>query len=281
MIMTLRILTDTASDIPDSTAEELGIGLIELNIHFGDEMLKDRRDIDTRQFFERLATDSVHPATSQPSPGEFAEAYQSLIDDGADEILFVSIHGSLSGTLDSAKQAIELVSGARIDTVDTHRVSFAQGVAAVRAAEIAKNGGTLEEAKAVAEEVAERSNSLVIADTLEYLKKGGRLNQSQYLLGSMMRVKPILGVGAEPPYVTIATRVRTLKKALATMVDMATQQKIEWAAIVHGEGLENAQAVQELLQPHLPDVPIYDVTPVLGVHLGPGTVGLHWLPAKD
>ena len=100
--MTLRILTDTASDIPDSTAEELGIGLIELNIHFGDEMLKDRRDIDTRQFFERLATDSVHPATSQPSPGEFAEAYQSLIDDGADEILFVSIHGSLSGTLDSA-----------------------------------------------------------------------------------------------------------------------------------------------------------------------------------
>ena len=279
--MTLRILTDTASDIPDSMADELGIGLIPLNIHFGDEQLKDRRDITGGEFFGRLASSSVHPTTSQPSPGEFAEAYQALIDDGADEILFVSIHGNLSGTLDSAKQAIELVSGARIDTVDTRRTSFAQGIPAVRAAEIAKNGGGLDEAKAVAEDIAERSQSLVIADTLEYLKKGGRLSQSQYVLGSMLRVKPILGIGDEPPYVTIATRVRTLKKALETMVNMASEQKLEWAAIVHGEGLESAQAVQSLLQPHIADVPIYEVTPVLGVQLGPGTVGLHWVPAKE
>ena len=262
--MTLRILTDTASDIPDSMADELGIGLIPLNIHFGDEQLKDRRDITGGEFFDRLASSSVHPTTSQPSPGEFAEAYQALIDDGADEILFVSIHGNLSGTLDSAKQT-----------------SFAQGIPAVRAAEIAKNGGGLDEAKAVAEDIAERSQSLVIADTLEYLKKGGRLSQSQYVLGSMLRVKPILGIGDEPPYVTIATRVRTLKKALETMVNMASEQKLEWAAIVHGEGLESAQAVQSLLQPHIADVPIYEVTPVLGVHLGPGTVGLHWVPAKE
>ena len=279
--MTLRILTDTAGDIPDSLANELGIGLIPLNIHFGDEQLKDRRDITSDNFFDRLASSDVHPTTSQPSPGEFAEAYQSLIDDGADEILFVSIHGNLSGTLDSAKQAIELVSGARIATVDTRRTSLAQGIPAIRAAELANNGGGLDEAIALAEDVASRTRSLVIADTLEYLKKGGRLTQSQYVLGSMLRVKPILGIGDEPPYVTIATRVRTLKKALETMVNMANEDEIEWASIVHGQGQENAEIVQTLMKPHVGEVPIYDVTPVLGVHLGPGTVGLHWVVAKS
>ncbi|HIE83113.1 MAG TPA: DegV family protein, partial [Dehalococcoidia bacterium] len=216
-----------------------------------------------------------------PSPGEFAEAYQSLIDDGADEILFVSIHGNLSGTLDSAKQAIELVEGARIATVDTRKVSMAQGIPAIRAAEFANNGGGLDEAITLVEDVVSRTRSLVIADTLEYLKKGGRLTQSQYLLGSMLRVKPILAIGEEPPYVTIATRVRTLKKALETMVNMANEDEIEWAGIVHGQGLENAEIVQALMKPLVGEVSIYEVTPVLGVHLGPGTVGLHWIAAKN
>ena len=176
--MAIKIVTDSTSDLDSSIAEDLGITIVPLNVHFGESVFKDGIDLDTDQFFDKLINGNVFPSTSQPSLGEFVDVYKEISQPG-DVIISVHVSSKLSGTINSAQQAANTLSGTvDVRIVDTQQVSMTVGLSAVGAAQAVREGKSVEECIAVAESVARRSNFFALFDTLEYLEKGGRIGKA-------------------------------------------------------------------------------------------------------
>ena len=213
--MGVKIITDSTSDIPESIVSDLDIEVVPLNIHIGQDNFKHGVDIGTDEFYTKLLTGSELPKTSQPSPGEFLDVYNKFLDQ-SDAIVSIHVTSKLSGTYNSAIQAkSELNITKPIEVVDSATVSMALGLVVIRAAQIAKDGGTLEEVLKEVEHCSSNTEVLVVLDTLEYLEKGGRIGKARALIGSILSLKPILTV--EDGIVGTFGKARTFTKAMNSL----------------------------------------------------------------
>jgi DegV family protein with EDD domain len=274
--MTVRVVTDSTSDISQADAERLGITVVPLNIHFGTEQLRDGVDIKPPEFFRRLTESKTLPKTSQPSAGAFLEVYQRLARE-TDAILSVHLSGKLSGTLNSARAARDALGGrARVDVLDSETVSWPLGAAARAAQEAALAGRSLEECAAAARDCVARTHLVFVLDTLEYLQKGGRIGRARAWLGQVLNIKPVLTVrdGEVAPLERVRSRTRAEERLFELIV--AHKDRAERLAVCHSSSDEEAERWAERLRTTIPGVPVETgwLGPVVGVYAGPNVLGM-------
>ena len=282
--MFTAILTDSSSDLEQGQID--GIQVVPLHLFFGDELFEDGVTLNKPDFWQRLdqeaAAGNVPPTTSQPAPGVFRDAFQALIDQGADGIVAVHLSGKLSGTLNSSRQGAALLENPPpIEFVDANTASIAVAWAAEAALEASRSGASLREAADAARRTAERSRTLLFVETLDYLMRGGRIGRARHLAGKLLRVRPLLEV-VDGEVVDIE-RPRTRAKALDRLfAHVMSDGPPERAAILHGRADADAQAVASRIAQACGgmEVPVVLSSPVLGAHIGPGTVGAAVLRAE-
>ena len=280
--MGIRIVTDSTSDIPANVARELGVTVVAQNVHFGTQTYKDNVTITPDEFYSMLAKSAEAPTTSQASPGEFKEAYDRLGVD-ADGIVSLHISSKISGTCNSARQgAAQSTATCPLDIIDSAQASMGLGLVVVATAEVANRGASHDDVVAAARDSSARAQCFCLFETLEYLRKGGRIGKAQALLGSILKVKPMVIVvdGEVHPL----GRARTFPKALEMMKQTARGfAPIEALAVMHSTTPEVAGQVADSLRDLLPEGAQPHVTrlsPALGVHAGPGAIGMALLQAR-
>ena len=273
--MTVKVITDSTADLPPALAEELGITVVPLNVHFGTEVYRDGVEITADEFYRRLVTASRLPTTSQPTPGDFLSAYDEM-GQTTDEILSVHISAKLSGTMNSATQALEEYGGAcRIEIIDSLQGSMGLGMLAIAAAEAARRGDSLDDVVTETRATIPKVGFIGLLDTLEYLEKGGRIGKAQAFMGSLLRIKPLLTIrdGEAHPL----ERARTRAKGVDRMCELVQEQMpLKDLAVVYTTTPDEAQALAQRLQSYLPqgEVILSQVGPVVGTYLGPGVLGV-------
>jgi DegV family protein with EDD domain len=272
--MGVRVVTDSACDLPDDLIERHGIEVVPLTIRFGTEELVDRKELTTDDFWRRLAGSDVLPETSAPSAGAFEDAFRRLIEDGATGIVCINLSSKLSATMQSAQVAAQAVEReCPVAVVDSLLVSMGLGSLCLTAAQRAAEGDSLE---AIVDNVTDRRNRSKLygtLDTLEFLKKGGRIGNARALLGSMLAIKPVVEV--RDGVVEEAGKVRTRSKALRLLVERVKEGPFENLAVLHG----NAPDLDELLDLLEPlasrdQIVVGQIGPVIGTHAGPRVIGV-------
>jgi len=271
--MPVKIVTDSGADLPEELAKELGISVVPVYVRFGEEVYRDRVTISEDEFYERLTHDPVHPNTTQPGPQDFLEVYQKLSSD-ADGIVSIHISGKLSGTYNSALMARDMMEGGcPIEVVDSETLSMSVGLIAIAAAEMAKAGESMEKIVEGVKQAIPKTYLFFLLDTLEYLRRGGRIGKAKALLGSVLNVKPMLTVkdGVLVPAGQVRTRAKGIDK-LFEFVKEATD--IQDLAVVYNTTPDEAQALAERLGSIFDSekIRIARVGPGLGVHGGPGAM---------
>jgi DegV family protein with EDD domain len=272
--MAVRVVTDSACDLPDDLIESLGIEVVPLTIRFGHEELVDRKELSTEEFWRRLEASDVLPETSAPSAGAFEETFRRLAGDGATGIVCINLSSKLSATMQAAQVAAQSVQDeCRVTVIDSLSVSMGLGNLCITAAERAADGDSLDSIAANVTDRRSRTKLFGTLDTLEYLKKGGRVGNARALLGSMLAIKPV--VELRDGQVEEAGKVRTRSKALRLLVDRVKEGPFENLAVLEG----NAPDVDDLLtllEPLSPrdEIVIGPIGPVIGTHAGPGVIGV-------
>ena len=272
--MTVRIVTDSACDLPQYLVDELGIDIVALTIRFGKEEFVDRKDLSTEEFWRRCASSPVLPETSAPSPGAFEEAFRAAAVSGADGIVCVSLSSALSATMQSARLAAEAVRDAiRVEVVDSRSVTVGLGMMVVAAARAARDGASVDELVKLVTSMAEGTQVWGALDTLDNLKKGGRIGGAKALLASVLSIKPIIEVrhGA----VEEGGRQRTRARAWAFLVDkVRSQPRVENLAVMHANVADIDQLLDQLRPLYKGEIIVGQIGAVIGAHAGPGTVGV-------
>ncbi len=281
--MTVRIVTDSTSSIDRGTAEELGITVVAQSVRFGARAFEDGVTITPDQFYEMLSHSAELPTTSQASPGRFKEVYEELGRD-ADGIVSIHISSGLSGTWNSALQGASVSSSeCPIEVIDSRQASMGLGLVVLAAAAAARRGADLEEVVSRAQSSARRAQCMCLLETLEYLQKGGRIGKAQALMGSALKIKPMIIVrdGAVHPL----AKVRTFPKALSKLKETArTFAPIEALAVSHSTTPEVAREVANDLKDLLPEgvePHIARLGPALGVYAGPGAIEVSLIQAEE
>ena len=276
----VAIVTDSTSDLPPELASSRSITVVPLTLNFEGETLLDGVDIRPDEFYRRLPAATTHPTTSQPSPGRFAEAYTALL---ADYEAVVSIHISqkLSGTYESARQAANITDPKRVHVVDSELVSMSLGLLTLAASALAAGGS---DGLAIETQVLEmRANvqTYFSVATLEFLRRGGRIGRASALLGSVLRLKPVLCI--RDGLVTPLERVRTFERALNRVVELTREVDRGHGVCVivgHAGAEEDAERIGRELEPIAETLMIQPLGPVVGAHAGPGVVGVGCYPAE-
>ncbi len=267
----VRVVTDSTADLPQETLHRLGISVVPLSVHFGDEAYLDGVEMTSEQFLERLATTRQMPKTSAPS----VEAFRSSFEGGdASGVVCITISSKLSGTYNSAQQAARQVTSVPVRVVDSGSASMAAGFAVIAAAEAAQAGASLEEVERAARHHLARTHILFFADTLEFLQRGGRIGRASSLVGSILDIKPVLTVkdGEVEQY----QRTRTRGKAIQVLVDWAVSRPRQQLVVIWSTNEPELQRLLDGLGRTFPREEIVVTTygPVLGAHLGPGAMGV-------
>ena len=273
----VAIFTDTASDLDPAIAAAAGIGIVPLLVNFGSESFKAGVELSTAAFWDRMvAPDAPFPTTAASSPGEFKEAYEAAFASGADAIVSIHVASTLSGTIKSAQIARNMLPDREIHVVDSLGASMAEGILALMAVELAVEGRSAAEIAEIVEARAQDIVTYVVLETLEYLKKGGRISGAQAAIGTLLSVKPIIVV--KHGVVETGDRVRTRSKARERLIEMVCERPVERLVILHTLSPDVEAFRDELLAripdgPKVEDVQIALVGPSVGPHLGPGGVG--------
>jgi DegV family protein with EDD domain len=271
----VRIVTDSTSDLPAQMARELAITVVPLYVHFGAATYRDGIDLSTDDFYRRLAQSKVLPTTSSPSPGDFAEVYDRLAEE-TNEILVITISSKLSATYETAVKAKELrKSKARLEVIDSQSAVVGLGLITIATAKVAQAGASLDEVIDVARNCCQRVDFRMAFDTLEYLKRGGRIGTAQAFLGSMLKVNPVLTI--KNGVTEGVARLRSRAKAIDYLCDFAMSfPDVEEIAIEDATTPEEAAAlVRRLSCRFSPDTIIRTkVSPVIGTHVGPRVLGV-------
>ena len=272
----VAIFTDSASDMDPAEAAASGITIVPLLVTFGSETFKAGTELSGPDFWKRMTAPSApFPTTAASSPGEFKEAYEAAFENGAEAVVSINVAGTLSGTIKSAQIARDMLPDREIHVVDSLGASMAQGILARMGVELAETDVPAEE---IAEELERRAQDMrmyVALETLEYLKKGGRISGAQAAIGTLLSVKPIIMV--KHGEVTTADRVRTRSKARERLLEMIFERPVERIAILHTLAPDVEAFRNEILR-RVPDLDPETVTvelvgPSVGPHLGPGCVG--------
>jgi DegV family protein with EDD domain len=269
----VKIVTDSSSDLTMDLIEEFDITVVPLFARFGDEIFRERIDLTDEQFYDKLVNGNILPVTIQPNPQDFVDVYQNVSKD-ADAIVSIHISSKLSGTMNSAFQAKDIVGGScPIELVDSEVVTVALGLVVLAAARVAKQGGNLEEVLAAAREACSISNAYCLLDTLKYLEKGGRIGKAKALVGTLLNVKPIISIkkGEVIPYGQARSRV----KGLDQITDIVSKAgEIKDIAIAYSTTKDDAEALAERLSPiaNNKKINVFRMGTTLGIHTGPGSL---------
>jgi DegV family protein with EDD domain len=256
-------------------AEQHGIEIVPLTVRFGDEELVDRRDLTPEQFWDRLARSDVLPETAAPSPGAFEAAYRRAAEDGCGGVVCVTLSAGLSATYEAAQLAARAVADSiPVRVVDSRAVALAEGLMAVRSAELAGEGAGIDDVVRELEGLVGRSRTFAALDTLENLKKGGRIGGAQAFLGSMLSIKPIIQVSegkVEPE-----SRQRTRAKALRYLAEKVRRHEpVDTLAVMHGDAPDLDEMLDLLSSTHpREEIVVGDVGAVIGTHTGPHVMGV-------
>jgi len=269
--MTVKIVTDSVADLPSAVVKELGITVIPILVRFGEKVYRDGIDLTTEQFYQKLTQSKTLPGTSVPSPKTFADAYDTLSED-TDEILVITLSSKLSGTYDVAKQSVGLMERkCRVAVIDSELATMAEGFIVMKAAKAAQAGANLDEVIEITRKTMRRVDFLCTFDTLEYLRRGGRIGKAQTFLGSVLKVNPLITLrdGVVEP----AGKVLFRAKAIEQLYKFAKSYAyIEDMAVEDTACPDEAETLVEKLSAIFPKERIYrsKMTPAIGTHTGPG-----------
>lgn len=280
--MTVKIVTDSLSDIPREVANELGITVVPAYVHFGGEVYRDNIDLTTEEFYYKLAQTKTLPTTAAPSPGIFAETYDRLAEE-TEEILAIIVSPKVSATYEAALQGRELrESKCRLEIIDSRRGITAEGLLVIAAAKAANAGANLDEVVDITQRNIPRADLRIAFDTLEYLRRGGRIGAAQAFLGSVLKVNPILTLKDEG--VVPVARERSRTKAIDHLYNFATSfSHIEEMAIEDATTPNEAERLAERLCSKFPKERIYQskVSPAVGTHVGPHVLAISVLGDRE
>jgi DegV family protein with EDD domain len=282
----IGILTDTTASIPQELVQKLQIEIVPYYVHRGLETLRDTLDVNPAQFAEWLAGARKLPTTSNPAPGDYLKGFMNLAR-RVKGIIAITMTSRGSGAYQSCRAAVDLfrehTPDVRVEVIDTLQVAMSQGWVAIEAARAAMRGLDIESVCRRAREVARRGMMIQTADTLRYLHMGGRIGKAQHLLGSLLSIRPLIGM-KDGEIVALGT-ARSRSKAYHRIVDLMHQRVGERAAIkvafTHVAAREQLARLQALVTERFDciEVIVSDLSPALAVHSGPGTVGVSFFPA--
>ena len=276
----VRVVTDSASDLPDEISQRLGIDVVPLTIRFGEEEFTDRKDLSPDEFWAKCKGSKVLPETAAPSPGAFQQVYEAAAANGYDGVIVVALSSQLSATHQSAVLGAEAVTNTiAVRVIDSRAVSMAQGFIAMELADSAAKGTSLDELEQQAADLVQRTGVTGTIDTLEHLIKGGRVKGAKALLGSVLSIKPLLEL--KDGLVNDAGRQRTRSKAVAACVAAAeAAAPLRRIALVHGSASDVAVAEKALaeVKSEFPLI-VANMGSVVGTHGGPGIICVCWLRA--
>jgi DegV family protein with EDD domain len=276
----IAIVTDSTAYIPEDLINKYGLHVVPQVLIWGEKTYEDGVDILPDEFYQRLATASVMPSTSQATPATFLKLFNELVPQGR-QILAILISEKLSGTIASAIQARDQFPDATIEIVDSTTTAMALGYQVLTVARAAQNGASLAECKALAEEARQHTGVVFAVDTLEFLHRGGRIGGASRFLGTALNIKPLLEV--VNGRVEAIERVRTRKKRIQRLLELAEERiagrRPLRLATLHANAQDEARELLEQANARFgaEEILLTEVSPVIGTHAGPGTVGLAYM----
>ena len=271
----VHIVTDSSCDLPDDLVAALNIKIVPLKIRFGDTEFVDRVELTTNQFWDKCQSSDELPSTAAPAPGAFVEEFQRASSEGATGVVVITLSGELSATIEAAQQAAELVKDEiEVRVIDSRTVTLGLGSIVVGAASKAQAGASIEEVAAAALDPIDRTQVHAALDTLENLRKGGRIGAAGSLLGSMLSIKPIIEVrnGVVEPAGKQRTRTKALNYLIGVVETNADQ--IEQIFVCHAACKDVDSFVQQIQASVSVEVLVGEIGPVVGAHAGIGTIGV-------
>lgn len=278
--MAVHIVTDSAADLTDAESAALGVSVVPLSIRFGDEEFVDRRDLSPQEFYDKLASAAELPETAAPAPGAFETVFRSALDAGADAVVCINLSSLLSATMASAQNAARSLAGHDVRVVDSRSITWGLGSQVKAAAEAAGAGADADEVVALVTDMSTRTRVYGALDTLDNLKKGGRIGGAQAMLGTLLSIKPIIDISSGE--VQQEAKPRTRAKALRHLVAKVEQAgPIENVGVMHG-GATDVEEFLDLLAPHHPrdEIHVGDIGATIGVHGGPRVMGVTYQLAR-
>ncbi len=275
--MTIRIVTDSTSDISQNLAKERNIIVVPLNISFGSQSYLDGVEIDGDTFYRRLTTERELPKTSTPNVAQFETAYRQMIHEGADGIVSIHVSGALSGTHNTASLAARNITEEThvpIQVIDSRTVSIGLGHPALALAQAAAQGASIDDLTHLSKRIFDNSKLFFILDTLDYLDKGGRIGHASAVLGSLLQIKPILTI--QDGIVTPLERIRTRAKALAKVADMVkTAQPFTYLGIASSDVATEEDFRKIAKEQFSGAIETFQLGAVVGTYAGPHAAGLY------
>jgi DegV family protein with EDD domain len=271
--MAVKIVTDSSADIPPQLLKELDIAVVPLYVRFGNDVFRDKVDISNKEFYKKLVSGEVFPATSQPTPLDFKQLYEELAKD-ADGIVSIHLSAKLSGTIPSALQAREsMQSTCRIEVMDSLAITGGRGMICLAAARAAKAGASMEEVVKIAREAVPEIHFMVLFDTLKYLAKGGRIGKAKSLMGAMLNIKPLIGLkdGEVVPMGKARSYSKGMEQQYEFIEKAIKEGDVKEIAIMYNTRPDEANSLADRIAPMYPREKILmgEIGPILGTHSGP------------
>jgi DegV family protein with EDD domain len=278
----IKIVTDSTCYLPSDVVEQRGISIVPLNVHFGEtQVFQENINLTIDEFYAKLAEANELPTTSQPSPGQFRDVFAELAGAG-NEILCIVISGKLSGTYQSALDARHMLPDANITIIDSLSVAAPLGLIVVTAAEMAADGHAMDEIVARVEQMRRDMRVYFVVDTLEYLQKGGRIGAASALVGTLLKVKPILVLdeGVVKPLDKVRTKRKAIERLLTEMETNVSPQQPVQAVAMHAQAPNEAGQLESEIRRRFNCTRVLcgEVGPVVGTHTGPGVLGVGICP---
>lgn len=273
--MSVRIVTDSTCDLPETVIGEYGITVMPLYVNFGDQSYLDGVELSRRQFYEMLPDCESPPTTAVPGTEVFVQAYQQLAVEGATEVLSIHVSSSVSAICDVACTAAHETSAVPVTVFDGRQISTGTGFLVLAAAKAAAAGRSVGQTVPILEEMVPRIHSFAALDTVEFMRRSGRVTALQYGLSTLLSIKPLIVMHDGE---MSGERVRTRKRCIRRMIDLVSDLgRLEQLAVVHTNAPDAAEALRQQashLFPKGEESFTVEVTPVIGSHVGPGAVGL-------
>ena len=280
--MSIQIVTDSTSDIPEDRRAALSISVIPLYLTVNGQSYQDNVDLTRNEFYRILPNSNPHPTTATPSPDQFAAAYEKAATDGASAIFSIHISKSLSATVDTARTAAKQFTRVPVTVIDSGNLSMAEGLIVIKAAQAAKEGKSVEEIQALIENVIPRTHAYAKLDTIDYLKRGGRMSSIQHSVVSILGIKPILKMNNHISKMEIArTKSKAFDRVLNTALDNFPYAELY--GITHANVPDQVEELVRRLREIMPEMPapmVAEVTPTLGTHVGPGALCVNWIESE-
>lgn len=282
----VAVVSDSSASIPEEFVTALGIKMVPIYINHGDTVWRDMVDITQEQFYQWLPTVETLPTTAYPGPGDFLQLYEELVEAGVKDIVSIHVSSKSSGTVEGAQIAARMLKEkndqVRVEVVDSLNVAMAHGWMVIEAARAAQKGESVEAIVGLIGRIVPSAQMIQTADTLKYLQMGGRIGQAQYMVGSLLNIKPLIGM--RDGIIVPLGRERSRAKAYAQMVNLVVEDvgkgcKIK-VAYVHAAAAEEVEKIRALLEKEVTCVEtiIAELSPALGVHSGPGATGICYYP---